>query len=180
MQKITLSLLDDETLITQLLHAFFSREHSIEQCSSYNHGDAFLEDLEKGSIHPEILILDLSMKGMSGLDVMEILKEKFPSIKIIVMSSHYKKSFMGFMLKTGATAFISKGTPPQKLLEIVLEVHEKGFYFDVEQINAIREQVSKRAPQPQLNNEANLSEREIEILRLICLQKLTSLCFYLV
>ena len=104
-------------------------------------------------------------------DILEILKKDYPSIKTIIMSSHYKKSFMGFMLKMGASAFIPKGISPQNLLEIVKTVAQKGFYFEQDQIDIIREQVASKTPKPDLHDNTNLSTRELEVLRLICLQK---------
>ena len=78
---------------------------------------------------------------------------------------------MGFMLKTGAAAFIPKGISPQELLKIVREVKQKGFYFQPDQLNIIREQVSAKSPEPNIHKKDVLSEREMEILKLICLQK---------
>tara|TARA_B100000809_G_scaffold243810_1_gene269168 strand:+ start:510 stop:1184 length:675 start_codon:yes stop_codon:yes gene_type:complete len=171
MDKITLALVDDEALIVTLLSSFFTQQNDIEVCLTSNSGEEFLEELAKQEILPEVLILDLKMKAKSGIDVLEILKESYPSINTIIMSSHYNKSFMGFMLKTGAAAFIPKGISPQELLKIVKEVKQTGFYFQPDQLEIIREQVAKKTPTPNINNNNVLSEREMEVLKLICLQK---------
>lgn len=171
MKAIKLAILDNEGLIVSLLSDFFNQQNELDVCFSNTDGDEFLKELSICKTLPEVLILDLKMKGKSGIDILEILKENYPSIKTIIISSRYKKSFMGFMLKLGASAFIPKGISPHSLLEIVQEVDQKGFYFEPDQIDIIREQVSTKTPQPELNNKTNLSTREIEVLKLICLQK---------
>jgi DNA-binding NarL/FixJ family response regulator len=171
MKAIKLAILDDEALIVSLLSDFFNQQNEINVCIVSTSGEAFLEELSDNKIVPEVLILDLKMEGESGIDILEVLKENYSSIKTIIMSSHYKKSFMGFMLKMGASAFIPKGISPQDLLKIVIEVKQKGFYFQNDQIEIIRDQVSAKTSEPNFNKINVLSEREVEILKLICLQK---------
>ncbi|PCJ00878.1 MAG: hypothetical protein COB15_02045 [Flavobacteriales bacterium] len=124
MEKIALALVDDEALIVTLLNDFFTLQDDIEVCLTSNSGEDFLEELAQQTTLPEVLVLDLKMKENSGVDVLGVLKESYPTINTIIMSSHYNKSFMGFMLKTGAAAFIPKGISPQELLKIVREVKE--------------------------------------------------------
>jgi DNA-binding NarL/FixJ family response regulator len=171
MKSIQLAIVDDEVLIVSLLNDFFKRQNEINVCLVSTSGKAFLEELSNSKIVPEVLILDLKMEDESGIDVLEVLKENYSSIKTIIMSSHYKKSFMGFILKMGASAFIPKGISPHDLLKIVIEVRQKGFYFQSDQIEIIRDQVSAKTSEPNFNKINVLSEREVEILKLICLQK---------
>jgi DNA-binding NarL/FixJ family response regulator len=171
MKAIKLAILDDEALIVSLLSDFFNQQNETNVHFFNTDGDEFLKELSICKTLPEVLILDLKMKGKSGIEILEILKYDYPSIKTIVMSSHYKKSFMGFMLKMGVSAFIPKGISPHNLLKIVKEVNQKGFYFEPDQIDIIREQVATKIPKPELTDKINLSPREIEVLKLICLQK---------
>lgn len=170
MNNISIAIVDDEELIVSLLSNFFKQESGINVSCTHTNGDDFLNELSKNEHDLDVLILDLKMEGKSGIDILEILKEKHPSIKTIIMSSHYNKSFMGFMLKAGVSAFIPKGVSPQNLLKIIKEVYRKGYYFENDQLETIREQVSNKSPQPNLNNNI-LSEREIEVLKHICNQK---------
>lgn len=171
MKVINLAILDDEVLIVSLLTDFFNQQSETSVCFYNTDGDEFLKELSICKTLPEVLILDLKMEGKTGVDILEILKKDYPSIKTIIMSSHYKKTFIGFVLKMGASAFIPKGISSTDLLEVIKEVDKKGFYFEPDQIDIIREQVAAKTPKPDLSNETNLSTREIEVLKLICLQK---------
>lgn len=171
MSDISVVLVDDDALIVSLLKDFLQREEGIDVLYTCNKGEALLDALTKEAKLPDVLVLDLNMGGINGAEVTKILKADYPTIKTVIMSSHYKKSFMGFMLKTGVAGFVPKGISPQQLVEIIREVHSKGVFFLPDQLDIIREQLSAKAPQPVLDAQNGLSEREIEVLKLICFQK---------
>ncbi len=172
MNKATLNLaiVDDDNLVVELLRKHFTDSTHIRVDLTAYDGADFIQKLKEAASLPDVVLLDLSMEGMNGVDTMVILKKEFSSIKIIVLSSHYNRSFMGFMLKSGANAFIPKELSLDKLLYVLEEVHDKGHYFLPEQIDVIKEQLSTNTPKPPLSKESLLSEREIEVLKLICLQ----------
>lgn len=171
MNIIKLTLVDDDALIVSLLEKYFNDQEGIKVLSTEYSGEDLLENISNYEVLPDILVLDLKMKKINGVEVTKALKTKYPDINIVVMSSHYKKSFMGFMLKAGVAAFAPKGISPEQLVEIVHDVHKNGFFFFKDQLDVIREQVSSKSPSPKLANEELLSSREIDVLRLICYQK---------
>lgn len=171
MDEIRLVLVDDETLILSLLTEYFNNIESVTICCTANSGEEFVDKLSIMNRPPHIVILDLKMKTMSGLEVTSYLVDHHPQINIIVMSSYYKKSFMGFMLKTGVSAFIPKDLSTDKLLEVVYEVMQKGSFFLPEQIDILRKQVSSKVPKLEMKASTRLTKREVEILKLVCLQK---------
>lgn len=171
MNTISVALVDDEALIVSLLADFLREQEQINVLFTANSGEQCLEMLSQQSILPDVVITDLKMKELDGSELTAKLKEDYPEIQTIIMSSHYKRSFMGIMLKTGVSAFIPKGISPQQLLDIVIEVAQKGFFFFPDQLEMIRAQISSKSPKPILNENNKLSERELEVLRLLCLQK---------
>lgn len=169
--KIRLAIVDDEELIVMLLTDYLTKLEKYEVVLSANDGSLIVEMLRQAEVLPEIILLDLQMKNMNGIETTTIIKREFPELKIIVVSSHYKKSFMGYMLKLGVCAFLPKGIAPSKLAEAVEEVHTRGYYFMEDQIDVMRKQISTSVPVPALSSVDELfSEREIEVLRLICQQ----------
>jgi DNA-binding NarL/FixJ family response regulator len=170
---INLAIVDDEALIVMLLSDFFSKQERINVQLTATGGQQIIDLLKQAVDVPDILLLDLQMGAMSGIETATILKQSYPDLKIIVVSSHYKKSFMGYMLKLGVNAFLPKGIAPQLLVEAVEEVYAKGYYFMPEQIEVMRNQISSNVPAPSFNTEETLSEREVDVLRLIC-QQLTA------
>lgn len=171
MGKIKLAIVDDEALIVSLLGSFFNEQSDVEVIITAESGEVFLEKLENAKTLPDVVLLDLKMKGISGIDVMDVLRKDYKNIHAIIMSSHYKQSFTGFMIKTGVAAFIPKGIVSDQLVAIVKEVFQNGFYLMSEQLGVLRSQVSSRVPEPVVGEDKVLSDRELEVLKLICLQK---------
>ena len=167
---IRLAIVDDEQLIVKLLEAFFRAKENIEVVSTAYSGEQFLEQLPKLESLPDVLLLDLRMKKIDGVEVTTTLRTQYPGIRVIVISSYYKQSFTGYMLKTGVSAFLPKGILPEQLYQIVQTVHQTGHYFLSEQIETMRTQVSPKVPKPRFSVEETITEREREILQLICQQ----------
>jgi len=171
MDIITVAIVDDDTLIVSLLHDFLENQQNIQVCYTAESGTELLLKLTTEDKIPDVLILDLNMKDKNGIEVTSFLKSNYPIIRTIIMTSHYKRSFTGFMLRTGVAAFIPKGISPKQLVDIIEEVYRKEYYFNDEQIQTLREQISSKAPKPLLIEKNQLTAREIEILKLICFQK---------
>ncbi|QEE50834.1 response regulator transcription factor [Flavobacterium alkalisoli] len=171
MKDILIAITDDDNLIAQLLESYLSTCPNLKVLFTANSGLDLIEKLKTTTTLPDILLLDLKMEGMDGVETTQYIKANHPEIKIIVISSHYQNSFLGFLFKTGASAFVPKGISPVLLKEIITRVHETGIYFMDDQIDSMREQISSKSPKPDLNDENDLSEREIDVLKLICMQK---------
>ena len=166
---IKLAIVDDDEILTQLLARFLSQVEKYEVLFTALDGAEFITKLENIEESLDIVILDLQMKKMNVLETISILKESYPHIKIIVFTSHYKLSFMGYMIKNGINAFIPKGIPPKKLVKVINSVYNKHFFYTDDQINVIRQYISK---QSQVSNydAIKLSEREKSVLELLCHQ----------
>jgi DNA-binding NarL/FixJ family response regulator len=169
-EKISIAIVDDETLIVQLLEDYFRKVDSVQVVMKAYDGKEFIEQLKQTDEYPDIVLLDLRMKEMDGIETTTYLREHFPEIKIIVMSSHYMSSFMGYMLKTGVNAFIPKEISPDFLTNVIHSVKQHGYYFSEEHVEVMRTQIAPKVPKPKLTQQEILSEREMEILKLICQQ----------
>jgi len=167
---VKLSLVDDEKLMIQLLSQFLTSYDTIQIISKSYDGSEFIDFLNHTEVFPDVVLLDLKMKNVDGIETCQYLKTNHPGIKIISLSSYYQDSNLGYMVKSGVNAFLPKEISPTKLVEIIFEVHQKGFYFSIEQLDVLRNQISGKAQPPVLHSSESLSEREIEILKLICNQ----------
>jgi len=170
MKKIKIAIVDDEKLIVDLLENYLEKTNCFEVCITANNGDNFLLNLEKSLIKPRVLLLDLRMKYKNGIEITHYLQKYYPDIKIIIMSSYYQKAFVGYMFKSGVNAFIPKNIHPQKLIDIIQNVIAFDYHFLKDQIDVLKQQISSKAPKPKFSVKENLTQRELEVLKLICNQ----------
>lgn len=168
--KIKVAIVDDEEMIVTLMAEFLSMQPRLEVVMTAHNGAGIIEELENSTVCPDVLAMDMQMPVMDGVEASKIIKEKYPSIKIIIITSFYKKIFIGHMLRIGLNAFIPKGIAPKLLAECIIEVYDKGFYFMPEQFDVMRQQISEGTPEPDLQTNDTFTPRELEILRLTCKQ----------
>ncbi len=169
MNKLKLAIVDDDLLVLELIKGLFESDERFEVLHCTDDGEKFLTYLAESVNHPDLVLLDLKMKGLSGIDITEFIKKEKLSLQVVILSSHYQSSHIGYIFKIGAAAFLPKGISPVELKEIVLKVAQHGYYFDDNQMAHMREQVTVRIPNQMSENEL-LSARELEIIKLICEQ----------
>lgn len=169
---ISIGIVDDDTLVARLLTDFFNISSDFNVIFNAVDGDDLINRLEIGAeMIPDILLLDLRMKGKNGVETIEYLRMNYASIKIIVISSYYQDSYTGFLFKSGVNAFVPKEVSPEYLREIIKVVYDQGYYFSQEQLLKLRQQISSKTPKPSVEDKLDLSSRELEVLKLICQQK---------
>ncbi|MEL6864877.1 MAG: response regulator transcription factor [Bacteroidota bacterium] len=173
LHKIRLGIIDDDRLIVQLLVPILEESGKIAVVLTAHSGQGFLEKLEAQAIQLDVILLDLRMRNGSGLDVLTQLQNGRKTMKIIVLSTFYEHSFIGQMLKIGADAFLPKEIDQEELIATIEEVHQKGHSFSTEQMQAIRKQLSPRAPKLHFPQKEGLTPREVEVLQLLCQQMTT-------
>lgn len=172
MEKIKLALVDDDYLIVTLLKSFFNQDQSTQVVYDTTDGYQLFSYLEEKNTEPiDILLLDLKMKTIDGLEVLKHVKTNHPELKVVVVSSHYQDNSIGFMTKEGVAGFLPKGMSPFELLDIVKQVHKNGFYLNKDQMEILREQISSKVSKPMIDEDELLTEREKEIIKLLCQQK---------
>ncbi|MDW9380658.1 response regulator transcription factor [Chryseobacterium sp. JV558] len=165
--KIKIGIVDDDLLFVQLLKNYIDNNGDYQVTLTSTGGYQFLTE-DSGSL--DILILDLRMTNGDGLEVMSELAKRETETKIIVLSSFYRRSFMGQMLKMGAHAFLPKEIELEELLAVIKTVHHTGHYFSNEQIDVMRSQLSNKLPEFHAFSKNELTDREVDVLRLVCQQ----------
>lgn len=167
---IKISMVDDEALFLEGLCLMFASQNNIEVVNTSNSGLDFLDYLANSSVEnfPVIALVDIQMKPMNGFELVEILKEKYPDLKIIVLSSHYKKNVLGHMIKLGVSAFIPKNANKKLLIDAIESVNKSGVYFTQVDHQMLMSYMNDKPKKQTFGAIDELSEREIEVLKLIC------------
>jgi DNA-binding NarL/FixJ family response regulator len=122
---------------------------------------------------PDVVIVDLQMPVMDGAETSSQIIQKYPDVKIIILTMHDSNKFILHMTEMGVHAFLLKNTEPDELEKAIYAVSDKDFYHNELVASVLRKNVRDRTPsQRPVFEHAGLTEREKEILLLIC-QELT-------
>src|SRR5262245_6169433 len=78
------------------------------------------------SVRPDVILMDIELPGMSGIDAVQIVKEKFPEVKILMETIFEDDEKIFQSICNGAEGYILKNTPPEEILDAVKEIHEGG------------------------------------------------------
>ena len=173
MNKIKLLLADDEELFRKGISFLLQRQENIQILYEADNGNEVVEYLKSSSIHPDIILMDLKMPLLNGVEATKLINNEFPSIKIIALTSYNTKSFIANMIDIGAASYIVKNSSPEEMITTINQVIEKGFYYNEEVLNVIQENLINNNRKNIFFEEVILTKREREILELICNQKST-------
>nr|WP_199002843.1 response regulator transcription factor [Flavobacterium sp. ASV13] len=170
---IKIALVDDEVLFRKGISFLLQREDNMDILFEASNGEELLTHLNNDEIKPDIIIMDLKMPVLNGVEATKIIRKSFPEIKIIALTSYDTKSFIANMIQVGAVAYLIKNTTPKDLIFTINQVEKKGFHYNQNVLQTIQETIIS-AKNSKGNLETGfLSPREIEILQLICQQKTT-------
>jgi DNA-binding NarL/FixJ family response regulator len=169
---IKIAPVDDETLFLEGISLLLSNVEHINVIKTANNGLEFLDALKKTSESdfPDIALVDIQMKPMNGFELTETLKDKYPTLKIIILSSHYKSNVLGHMIKLGISAFIPKNANKELLITAIESVNNSAVYFTQTDQEMLKQYMNSKSKKLTLSVDGKLSNREIGIVKLICLE----------
>lgn len=161
-------LVDDHPPVREGIKAALKQTDSVRIVGEAETGEELETMLYE--IATDVLILDLSLPDRSGIDLLSMARNRFPSVKIIVLSMHTRADYILEALQAGAFGYMTKETSPKKLIDGISTVEEGGYFFDR---IALSEIVHKAMENPHRyydiedNLYENLTAREQEIMRLL-------------
>jgi DNA-binding NarL/FixJ family response regulator len=116
-------------------------------------------------LQPSIVVLDLSMPGLNGVEVTKLLLAERPQCKVVVLTVHEDRSYLRKLIEVGASGYVLKRSVAEDLLRAIQAVAAGGVYLDPSiAVHAIDRTPNK--PKETAGGHAELSEREVEVLRL--------------
>jgi two-component system, NarL family, response regulator LiaR len=159
--RIRLLIVDDHPILRQGLLFALDAKFGIEVIGEAKNG---LEAIEKAvELMPDVILMDLLMPKMDGLDAIKEIKQKNPSQKILVLTSFIGDGKLISAVKNGALGYILKDSPPEELIHAILEVAKGNLYLQQNVAAELAFEMQSPSTQPVLH--ANLTEKELEILK---------------
>ncbi|MEN8119463.1 MAG: response regulator transcription factor [Bacteroidota bacterium] len=162
---INVIIVDDHDLLREGIKFILSQMKDVKVVGEAANGKEFIQLLEKSKL-PDIVLLDITMPEMDGIDACQHALRKYPKLKIITLSMHDEQEYYFKMIQAGAKGFVLKQAGKKELEKAIREVYSGGSHFPED---ILREIIFKFGTAEFFNdNPFNLSKREIEVLALIC------------
>lgn len=169
--KIKIILVDDEVLFRKGISFLIQREINFEVIFEASNGQELVDYLQINTHHPDVILMDLKMPLLNGVEATKILQKEFPHIKIIALTSYNTNSFIANMINVGASSYLVKNATPTEMIYTINEVVDKGFYYNETVMQVIHQEIisSSQNTKSKLDDDF-LTNREKEVLELICNQ----------
>ncbi|MEO6814129.1 MAG: response regulator transcription factor [Ginsengibacter sp.] len=132
-------------------------------------GEELIKGIEKQQ--PDIVLMDLKMPVKDGIETTKYLNKHFPAVRILVLTMFEDERFVGHLMDSGANGYLLKSTDASEIKQGIMDVMKTGFYLNnfVNRI-LIKKNYSKQKFNPNLNSEIVVSDREKEVLSLVCME----------
>ena len=167
---INVAIADDQKLFRKGMAALISSFDDVSLVFEAENGKELLEKCDSEVIKPAIILLDLSMPVLNGLDALKILKEKHPEIHVIILTSHEVENFILATVQAGANGYLAKNAEPEEVELAIREVYKNDFHFTLPMLEIMRKGLVKKTNLTNLDNLDSITPREKEVLELICKQ----------
>jgi two-component system, NarL family, nitrate/nitrite response regulator NarL len=162
-QKITILVADDHPVVRKGLQTCLGRQANLKIVGEAADGDEALRKTRE--LLPDVVLMDISMPGMNGLAVTQVLRKELPQIKVLILSVHNNKDYIFRVIQAGAHGYVSKEAPPEEVVRAIESVAEGEPFFSEDIARAaLSEFVSSGGKKEPF---AQLTAREREVLVLI-------------
>jgi DNA-binding NarL/FixJ family response regulator len=157
---ITVAIVEDVKEIREGLQLLIDNSNGFSCVDTYANAEDALVGLQQST--PDVVLMDINLPGMSGIEAVILLKDKCPGIQFIMSTIYEDDSKIFDSLKAGASGYLIKKTAPEKLLEAITEVYKGGSPMST---NIARKVISSFRMNDPLNNLSILTQKEKEIVK---------------
>lgn len=169
MEEIKVAIADDHQIFRKGVILSLRPYTNIKFVLEAGDGQELLDKLEETT--PDIVLCDLKMPVKDGIDTTKAITKKYPNIRVIILTMYEDERFVGHLMDCGAAGYLLKSTEPAEIKRAIMDSMKNGFYLSpfVNKV-LIKKNYSKQKFNPSLDNEIVVSEREKEVLTLVCME----------
>jgi DNA-binding NarL/FixJ family response regulator len=166
---IKVAIADDHKIFRKGVILSLKTYYNIRFVLEAENGEELIKGVEKEQ--PDIVLMDLKMPVKDGIETTKYLNKHFPEIRILILTMFEDERFVGHLMDSGANGYLLKSTEPLEIKQAIMDVMKTGFYLNnfVNRV-LIKKNYAKQKFNPNLNSEIVISEREKEVLSLVCME----------
>jgi two-component system response regulator NreC len=166
MQKIRVLIADDHAIVRDGLRQLLKSQQDMEPTGEAEDGHQALEKAK--TLRPDVILLDIAMPRLSGIEVIGLIREAVPASQVVVLSMHAKETYVQQALAAGALGYVLKASPSLDILDAIRAAY-RGEYFLSSRLQAevIGKYLQAQRSIPSVRSYDLLSEREQQVFRLV-------------
>ncbi len=165
MTKLRVFLADDHAVVREGLKALINAQADMEVTGEAGDGQGACEQVPP--LQPDVVVLDVSMPGMSGAQAAEQLRKVCPEVKVLALTVHEDKGYLRQLLQAGAAGYVLKRAAAEELIRAIRTVARGGVYLDPTLAAKVVGGFVRRPLGNGSAKEGELSDREGEVVRLV-------------
>jgi DNA-binding NarL/FixJ family response regulator len=169
MEQIKVAIADDHQIFRKGVILSMRPYTNIKFIFEAENGEDLLTKIKENE--PDVVLCDLKMPVKDGIDTTKQIAKEYPRIRVIILTMYEDERFVGHLMDCGAAGYLLKSTEPAEIRKAVMDVVRSGFYLNpfVNKV-LIKKNYSKQKFNPSLTNEVVISDREKEVLTLVCME----------
>lgn len=164
---VKIAMADDHNLFRESLCTIINSWENCKVILQAANGKQLIESLNTKNL-PDLALIDLNMPVMNGYDTLKAIKEKYPAIKLMVISTYNSEEMIWQVIKCGAEGFISKDDDPSRLKKGVVEMMQTGYFFSD---HSASKMVRKFMQNGKITLANSLTKKDIDFLKYLCPEK---------
>jgi two-component system, NarL family, response regulator NreC len=165
MATIRVVLADDHTILRAGLQSLLSAQADIDVVGEADDGAAAIELIQ--NVQPDVVLLDITMPGMNGLDATREIKRMYPATQVLILTMHDDDAYLRQALHAGASGFVLKRADDRDLLSAIRAVAKGEIYVHPSMSKALVGGIMPARPRAQKDPQHQLTARELEVLQLL-------------
>ncbi len=170
MNKIRIAIADDYKIYRDGLKVGLAADENLQVVLEADNGEDLLQGLKETPA--DVILMDLKMPIMDGMEATKEVRLKFPIIKVLVVTMYEDDKFIIHLMENGANGYLLKNADSDEIRKSIYAVHENGYYFnDLVNKALLKKLVMKGNMKPSFNQNVEFTERELEVLKYICEEK---------
>ena len=163
--RLRILLADDHAIVRQGLRLLIDSQPEMTVIGEAADGDAVVAQAQ--ALHPDVVLMDISMPGTNGLVATRRLKQRQPGLVVLALTRHDEDTFLQELLRAGASGYVLKQSPPPQLLQAIRIVGAGGIYLDPAITARVADGLLDGRPDGARAPDGAISDRESEVLRLV-------------
>lgn len=169
MSIIKVAIADDHKIFRKGVILSLRPYTNIKFVQEAENGEELLNGL--AASEPDVVLMDLRMPVKDGIEATKVISKDFPKIHVIVLTMYEDERFVSHLMENGANGYLLKSADPSEIKKAIVEVVAKGYYLNnfVNKV-LLRKSHARTKAIPSLNSEIVISDKEREVLRLLCME----------